>query len=137
MLILSPRNIASMRSLQAALFGELKEQLEGLVGDAVFRVVEKEADGFRGEACSPLGILIEELAQGGLRDFGGMVLECFPRRDFEKRELVERSGCGRHGRRAPCVGNSGGQRCLAIGIIVQFGALHLDDSNVRPLSAAR
>ena len=43
MLIFSPRNIASMRSRRPRLLGQLQQQLERLVGDAVLRVVEVDA----------------------------------------------------------------------------------------------
>ncbi len=52
--------------LQAALFGELEEQLERFIGDAVLRVIEEDADGFGGVARAALRILVEELTQVGL-----------------------------------------------------------------------
>jgi len=49
--------------LQPGLLGQLEEQLEGFVGDAIFRVVEEEAGGFSGEACAAGGVVFEELAE--------------------------------------------------------------------------
>ncbi len=51
---------------EAGLLGELDEQLEGLVGDAVLRVIEVEALGLEGEALAAGGVVGEELAQGQL-----------------------------------------------------------------------
>ena len=107
MLIFSPREHGLDALLQAGLFGKLDEQLERFVGDAVLGVVEEEAFGFCIEAGSPVGILIEELAQSCLRDLGGMLLECLPRREFEKRHGLRRGGGRGHGVEAPCVGNPG------------------------------
>ena len=48
---------------QVALVGELQEQLQRLVGDAVLRVVEVEPGALDGEALAAAGIVGEELAQ--------------------------------------------------------------------------
>ena len=46
-----------------ALFGELKEQLERFVGDAVLRVIEEDADGLGGHPLAARGVSREELPQ--------------------------------------------------------------------------
>jgi hypothetical protein len=42
MLIFSPLNMASMRP-QAGFLRQLEQQFEGLVGDAVLRIIQKES----------------------------------------------------------------------------------------------
>ena len=58
-LIFSPRNMASMFDSQAGFFRQLEKQLERLVGDAVLRVVEKQADGFDRQPFTAFGIIRE------------------------------------------------------------------------------
>ena len=82
----------------AALFRELEEQLEGLVGDAVLRVIEEEAGGFEGKARAALRVLVEELTERGLRDLCRVRLQRLPCRLFEKS-----GGWRRHDGEAPCV----------------------------------
>ena len=47
---------------QTALVGQLQQQLERLVGDAVLRVIEIDARGLGGHAFAALGIVGEQLA---------------------------------------------------------------------------
>jgi len=57
--------------LEAGLVGEVEEEGEGFVGDAVLRVVEEKAAGFGGEAGSAGGIRLEEFAELlGTKGFG-------------------------------------------------------------------
>ena len=60
-LILSPRNIASMRSRSPDSLGELEQQTQRLVGDAVLRVVEEDAGGLDGQALAAFRVVGEEL----------------------------------------------------------------------------
>ena len=60
-LILSPRNMASMRSRKPDSLGELQQQPQRLVGDAVLGIVEIEAGGLDREPLAALGIVGEEL----------------------------------------------------------------------------
>ena len=48
---------------EAGLLGQLQQQLQRLVGDAVLRVVEEEADGLDGQALAALRIVGEEFAE--------------------------------------------------------------------------
>ena len=52
-----------MRCAQARLLGQLQQQLQRLVGDAVLGVVEIEPDGLDRQALAALGIVGEELAE--------------------------------------------------------------------------
>ena len=65
---------------QAGLLGELDEQPQRLVGDAVLRVVEVDAGGFRGQAFAAPGIVREELPQMHAVDRRVMGLERLPHR---------------------------------------------------------
>ena len=56
---------------QARLFGELQQQLERLVGDAILRVIEVEARRLRRQAFAALGIVGEQLAQVQALDLAG------------------------------------------------------------------
>ena len=53
---------------QAGFLGQLQEQLERFVGDAVLRVVEVDAHRLGGHALAALGVVREELAQMQLPD---------------------------------------------------------------------
>ena len=64
MLIFSPRNIAS-RARQAAIPGELQQQPNGFIGDAVFGVIEVQASAFSSEALAARRIVREQIAAGG------------------------------------------------------------------------
>ena len=48
---------------QPGLFGELDEQLERLVGDAIFRVIQVDAGGLRGHPLAALRIVGEQVSQ--------------------------------------------------------------------------
>ena len=66
--------------LEAALFGQLQQQLQGLIGDAVLGVVEVDALGLGGEARAAIGVggekVVKVLAANGLE----MRFERFPGR---------------------------------------------------------
>ena len=62
-LIFSPPNIASIASAQAALLRESAEQRNGLVGDAVLRVVEVHAGGLERQPLAAFRILCEQVAE--------------------------------------------------------------------------
>ena len=49
--------------LEPGLLGQLEQEAQGLVGDAVLRVVEVEPDRLRAEPFAAGGVLGEELAQ--------------------------------------------------------------------------
>ena len=65
---------------QAGLLGELDEQPQRLVGDAVLRVVEVEPDRLDGHALAASGVVGEQLAQMDLGHVLRMGGECRPRR---------------------------------------------------------
>ena len=52
-----------MRCAQARLSGELKQELQRLVSDAILGIVEIDSDIFDREALAPLGVIGEELAE--------------------------------------------------------------------------
>ena len=47
----------------AALFGKLQQQAHGLIGDAVFGIIEEKTGPFNREPLRPAGIFGEQLAQ--------------------------------------------------------------------------
>ena len=55
---------------QAALFGQAQQEAERFVGDAVFGVIEVEAEGLDGQAFAALGVVGEELPHGSVFDLG-------------------------------------------------------------------
>src|SRR4051812_19236915 len=64
---------------QAGFRGKANEKAEGLVSNAVLRVIEIEADGFQRQTLAPLGIFREETAQmqlGNLLVMRGERLPC-------------------------------------------------------------
>ena len=63
---------------KAAFVGELQEELERFVGDAVFGVVEEDAEGFQTQALAALRILGEELAQVQRLHLGEVGFEGLP-----------------------------------------------------------
>ena len=63
---------------EAGFFGYGEEEFEGLVGDAVFAVVEEEAFGFEGVLGAAAGVLGEEVFEGGCFELGGVGGEVFP-----------------------------------------------------------
>ena len=113
-LILSPRNIASMRSRNPARCANSSEEPQRLVGDAVLRVVEVEALGLDGQALAPLGVGGEEVAQVGVAHLLEVLFERVPLRGIGDRHLSRsrrfapgRSGPGSLRRRIPArVGRS-------------------------------
>ena len=62
-LIFSPRNIASILRAQPGLLGELDEQPERLVVDAIFRVIQVDAGGLRGHPFAARRIIREQVSQ--------------------------------------------------------------------------
>ncbi len=76
----SPRNIASRRSATPHSLGELGQQLQGLVGDPVLRVVEVEPGALGDQALPPFRIVGEELTKVPLADLGVVLLERLPSR---------------------------------------------------------
>jgi len=78
-LICSPRN-SGYAPPQAALLGELQEQFDGLVGDAVLRVVEINARRFGRKALTTPWIVREELSQMQAAYRLVMLRERLPRR---------------------------------------------------------
>ena len=62
-LILSPRNIASMRARSPDSSASCSSRRERLVGDAVLRVVEEDAGGLGRQPLAARGVVGEELAQ--------------------------------------------------------------------------
>ena len=64
----------------AALVGELREQLQRLVGDPVLRVVEEEAGALGDQPLAAVGILGEQVAQVPLADLAVVLLEGLPGR---------------------------------------------------------
>ena len=48
---------------QTAFFRQLKEEFERFVGDTIFRVIEVEAHGFRGQALAALRVIGKELSK--------------------------------------------------------------------------
>jgi hypothetical protein len=55
--------MASMRALQAGFLGELKEEREGFVGDAILRVVQVETHRLGRHALAALGVIREEISE--------------------------------------------------------------------------
>ena len=77
-LILSPRNMASMRARRPHSSARCSRRLQRLVGDAVLGVIEVEADGLGRQAFAAFGVVGEELAQGKLFDLGIVGFQRFP-----------------------------------------------------------
>ena len=67
---------------QPRLLGELEEQPQRLVGDAVLRVVEVDAGALGGETLAARRVLGEEVAQVCLADLRVVALERLPGRAF-------------------------------------------------------
>jgi len=63
---------------QAGLFGELLQQAEGFVGDAVLGVVEKKSCTFHRKTRAAVGVGGEELAEMGFADRVEVGLKSFP-----------------------------------------------------------
>ena len=81
-----------MRSRRPDSFGEGDEKAQGLGGDAVLGVVEKEAAGLGGEALAASGVFGEEIAQMLCANRGKVALQRLPRG-----ALVERQAGGGFG----------------------------------------
>ena len=69
-LMRSPRNIASVRSARPDSSASCSSSAQGLVGDAVLRVVEVDAGALRREPLSARRVLGEEVAQLDVADLG-------------------------------------------------------------------
>ncbi len=63
----------------AGFAGELHQQGERLVGEAILRVVEPQPLGFGDQALTPVRVGGEEVAQMRLADLGVMTLQLSPR----------------------------------------------------------
>ena len=81
---------------QAGSLGQLQQEAQRFVGDAVLGVVEVEADGFGGQALAPLGIVGEEGAEGHVFHRGVV--------------LGERLPCGQPGKIGYRIGSVSGTR---------------------------
>ena len=75
--LLTPEHGVDVRP-QAGLLCQLQQQPERLVGNAVFRIVEVNADSFNRQAFAARRIVREELAQMQLSEFRVMGDECLP-----------------------------------------------------------
>ena len=84
-LIFSPANIASDAFLQARLLGQLDQQAQRLVGDAVFRIIEIDADILHSQPFAARGVFGEELAQMGALDLLIVLAEGDPCREVTQR----------------------------------------------------
>ena len=62
MLIFSPRNIASIRARKPDFFGEVQQQIERFIGDAVLRIIEVNPRRLDRETLASLGVFREQLA---------------------------------------------------------------------------
>ena len=77
-LILSPRNMASMRSRSPDSWASCKQQSQGLVGDPVLGIVEIDPGGFDRQPLAALAILGKELPQMDALDLLIVLLEQRP-----------------------------------------------------------
>ena len=84
-LIASPRNIAAMRSRSPHSSASRTSKRQGLVGDAVLRVVEVETGGLEREALAAAGVGREQLAQVGLADLPVVRAQRLPSRALGQR----------------------------------------------------
>ena len=80
MLIFSPLNMASIRSRRPAFLRQLKEQLEGFVGDTIFGVIEIETQCLNGQALAAFGVFRKELSKMKIADLLMVSLEGLPPR---------------------------------------------------------
>ncbi len=62
---------------QAAFLGQLQEELEGFVRDAVLRVIEVDARGLSRQTLAAVGIIREELAEMQVPDFSWWAARAF------------------------------------------------------------
>ena len=65
---------------QTGFLGQLQEEFERFIGDAVLGVIEVDADRLGGKALSAFGVVREELSEVHLSDHWEMGFECLPRR---------------------------------------------------------
>ena len=75
--LLAPEHGVDARA-QAGLLGELEEERQRLVGDAVLRVVEVDARRLRGEALAALRVVGEEIPQMQVADLLVVALQILP-----------------------------------------------------------
>ena len=66
--LLAPEHGIDPRS-QAGFLGQLEEELQGLVGDAVLRVIEVDAHGLGGHALAALGVSAKSFRRCNSRTF--------------------------------------------------------------------
>src|SRR5262249_59121916 len=88
---------------EAAFLGQPTRQRDGLVGDAILRIVEVDPDGLRGQTFPTRRIGGEERAEVAIRHLVAMYLESFPRLPRRQWQgcchhwslmLVQRDACG-------------------------------------------
>ena len=65
---------------QPGFCGQLQEQLERLVGDAIFGEVQKKSGGFGRESLPAFGVISEQFSQGQFLDFFVMLGKGIPSR---------------------------------------------------------
>ena len=65
---------------QTAFFRQLKEQFEGFIGDAIFRVIEIETHCLDGQTLAALGVIRKELSKMKISDLLMVSLEGLPSR---------------------------------------------------------
>ena len=68
---------------QAGFLGQLKQKLEGFVGDAILRVIEKDAHSLGRHPLAALGIVREQIAEMCLLDALIVGFESLPGRAFD------------------------------------------------------
>ncbi len=81
---------------QVRLFRQLEQKLDGFIGDAVFRIIEKDAFGLGRQALSTLRVGSEQLPQMHLADFFRMTFETLPCRPRGERASCACLGYGSH-----------------------------------------
>ena len=64
---------------QAGFLGQLQQESQGFIGDAVFRVIEVDADGLGGQTLAAFGVVREQLAEVQVADNQVMGFEGLPR----------------------------------------------------------
>ncbi len=64
--------------LKARLFRQFDQQLDGLVSDAVFRIIEEQSLGLDGKARSAPRIFCKKVAQMNLAHLGGVLFKRLP-----------------------------------------------------------
>ena len=66
--------------LQIGILGQSQEQLEGLVGDAILRVIEEDAQVLCRHPLAALGIIREQLSKVQIPDLLMVSCQCLPGR---------------------------------------------------------